>query len=62
MVKSAIYKTFRELGGFIPQLRKKITINRFSDPNAHVFFGYYDITPFSHNDKKILGPLACSIS
>lgn len=29
-------------------------IYEFSDKRAHIFFGYYDITPFSNNDKYLL--------
>ena len=34
--------------------KKDITITKFSVKNHHVFFGYYDITPFNKNNTKLL--------
>jgi hypothetical protein len=33
---------------------KKNLVKKFSQENAHIFFGYYDITPFSKNNKFLL--------
>ncbi len=34
--------------------KKKLNIRKFTDANHQVFFGYYDITPFSHDEKFLL--------
>ena len=34
--------------------KKSISITKFSVKNHHIFFGYYDITPFNKNNSKLL--------
>jgi len=34
--------------------KQKVNITTFSIRNKHVFFGYYDVTPFSPDDQKVL--------
>ena len=58
MLKSTIKKLLRNFGKFLPQLPNNMIVKKFSDPNAHVFFGYYDITPFNYSNDKIL---ACQV-
>ena len=55
--KSRVKKLLRQSGSFIPQFSNNI-IKNYSDPSAHIFFGYYDTSPFSYNDEIIL---ACRI-
>jgi len=42
------------IGKWMPQVPNRLIIKRFSSEDAHIFFGYYDISPFSKNDKYIL--------
>lgn len=58
ILRSTIKKSLRKLGKYLPQLPNNIIFKIFSDPNAHIFFGYYDITPFDYNDDKVL---ACKV-
>ena len=39
------------IGKWMPQVPNRLIIKRFSSEDAHIFFGYYDISPFSKNDK-----------
>lgn len=48
-------KIFRLIGiFFLFQAVKENNIINFGEENKHVFFGYYDITPFNFNDKLLL--------
>ena len=58
MLKETVIKILRSTGKFIPQLPNKSISKIFSEPNAHIFFGYYDITPFNYSDEKVL---ACRV-
>ena len=57
LYKSFIKNLIRKSGRFIQHASSNI-IKRFFDPSAHIFFGYYDITPFSHDDEIML---ACRV-
>ena len=48
----------RILGKWIPQLPNRLIVKRFRCSDSHIFFGYYDITPFSRDNSKVL---ACSV-
>ncbi len=51
--KNLIKFFLRKIGGFSPIYSKKI-IQKFSIKKSHVFFGYYDTTPFNHDDSILL--------
>lgn len=38
----------------IPQTVSRSEIRILTVPNSHIFFGYYDVTPFSHDDGYLL--------
>lgn len=41
-------------GLFLNQIVQNEKIINFSDKDKHIFFGYYDMTPFSRDDKLLL--------
>jgi hypothetical protein len=41
-------------GKLSEQEKKSFNIRKFADPNHQVFFGYYDVTPFSHDENLLL--------
>jgi len=57
LIKSMVKKSLRKLGSVVPE-RSNNVVKKFTKDSAHIFFGYYDITPFSYDDQLIL---ACRV-
>ena len=49
-----IFKVGFLFRNIISSKKRKVLIKRYSQKNAHIFFGYYDITPFSNNNRYLL--------
>lgn len=54
MLKKNIKKLFRSSGKFFPNFPGQLVIKKYSRNNHHIFFGYYDRSPFSKDDNKVL--------
>jgi len=39
------------IGKWKQQVPNRLIIKRLSSEDAHIFFGYYDISPFSQNEQ-----------
>ena len=57
-MKRIIKKTLLKTGKYFPQFFSNLVVKKFTDLNSHIFFGYYDTTPFDIKDEKIL---ACRV-
>jgi hypothetical protein len=54
-IKNTIYRSLNVIKKtFGESLRKDLKVRKIEDPESQVFFGYYDITPFSHDSRRLL--------
>ena len=52
MLRAIIKNTLRLSGEYFPRVPNKSIMKKFSDPHSHIFYGYYDVSPFSIDNNK----------
>ena len=55
LVRNGLYASLRWLRSRVsPAVPRGTSVRFFRSPGHHVFFGYYDLTPFSRDDQLLL--------
>nr|MBI1231049.1 hypothetical protein [Cytophagales bacterium] len=60
LMPSCLFDVIKELLSFFGQKTEKVSAGSqiFSNAESQIFFGYYDVTPFSSNDRYLLATRA----